>query len=217
MTKRAWGFALVLDTPSTPSATRELLERIGPVRNTHFGSFYDVTADLSSKDTAYTTQSISPHNDTTYFSDPVKLQAFHILSHSDGKGGATQLVDGYRVAEELRDEDRKILEEVKLYAHSSGNDGVSIVGEPFSILEYDKTGLKRVRWNNEDRAGFEKDVLMSGIVDKWYSAAATWDKLVNTRDPRWWINLQLKPGMLLGTFWMRLSWVVLSVVDVSSL
>ena len=196
--KRTWGFSLVLDVPNTPQATKELLERIGPVRNTHFGSFYDVTADLSSKDTAYTTEYLSPHNDSTYFSEPVKLQSFHILSHTDGEGGATQLVDGFRVVEQMNDEEKSILRDVKLYAHSSGDEGVSVVGEPFSVLEYDDNGLKRVRWNNNDRARFKAGALKSGIVEKWYKVAAKWEELINTQDSRWWINFQLKPGMLLG-------------------
>ena len=135
----------MFDTTTTPGATHGLLERIDPIRNTHYGSFYDMTADLSSRDAAYTTQHLPPHNDTTYFSDPVKLQAFHVLSHTDGGGGATQLVDGFRAAEGLSDEDRKILRDVKLFVQSSGIEGVSIVGEPFSVLEHDRIGLKRVR------------------------------------------------------------------------
>lgn len=77
--------------PATPEATRELLEQIGPIRNTHYGTFpyicclvtkrptltmrkggfYDFTSDLSSKDTAYTSESLEPHTDTTYFTEPI--------------------------------------------------------------------------------------------------------------------------------------------------
>jgi hypothetical protein len=35
------------------------------------GGFYDFTSDLSSKDTAYTSESLEPHTDTTYFTDPI--------------------------------------------------------------------------------------------------------------------------------------------------
>lgn len=76
--------------PATPEATRTLLEQIGPIRNTHYGNhsclmslkwltyvntstggFYDFTSDLSSKDTAYTSESLESHTDTTYFTDPI--------------------------------------------------------------------------------------------------------------------------------------------------
>lgn len=35
------------------------------------GGFYDFTSDLSSKDTAYTSESLEPHTDTTYFTEPI--------------------------------------------------------------------------------------------------------------------------------------------------
>jgi hypothetical protein len=39
--------------------------------NAFAGGFYDFTSDLSSKDTAYTSESLEPHTDTTYFTDPI--------------------------------------------------------------------------------------------------------------------------------------------------
>lgn len=42
-----------------------------PLANHVKGGFYDFTSDLSSKDTAYTSESLEPHTDTTYFTDPI--------------------------------------------------------------------------------------------------------------------------------------------------
>lgn len=41
------------------------------------GGFYDFTSDLSSKDTAYTSESLEPHTDTTYFTDPIVSSFTH--------------------------------------------------------------------------------------------------------------------------------------------
>ena len=183
-----------------PNPTKDLLEQIGPIRNTHYGGFYDFTADLSSKDTAYTSQHLPPHNDTTYFSEPSRLQAFHLLSHTDGEGGETQLVDGFRVAKELSARERQVLRAVQLHAHSSGNENVSIVGEKFSVLDYDDSEMiKCVRWNNDDRCRFAPEAMRSGadLIEEWYSAAQRWNELVNTQHPEWWIEFKLQPGMLL--------------------
>lgn len=65
------------------------------------GGFWDFTANLAHADTAYTTLGLGVHTDTTYFSDPVGLQMFHLIEFN-GKGGNTLLVDGFRVAEEMR-------------------------------------------------------------------------------------------------------------------
>uniref|UniRef100_A0A8H7K5E8 TauD/TfdA-like domain-containing protein n=1 Tax=Bionectria ochroleuca TaxID=29856 RepID=A0A8H7K5E8_BIOOC len=76
-----YGLGFVKNTPVSPEATEELLERIGPVRNTHYGGFYDFVPDLAKADTAYTNIALGAHTDTTYFTEPTGLQAFHMLSH----------------------------------------------------------------------------------------------------------------------------------------
>lgn len=99
---------------------------------------------------------------------------FHILSHTEGEGGATQLVDGFRAAEILSRTDIgaiDMLTRVQMMAHASGNDGISIQpNAPFSVLRYSTTGnLEQVRWNNADRGAFVPDVLYA--VKGWYKAA----------------------------------------------
>jgi hypothetical protein len=50
------------------------------------GGFYDFTSDLSSKDTAYTSESLEPHTDTTYFTDPiVSLLVYTTLDRASPK------------------------------------------------------------------------------------------------------------------------------------
>jgi len=75
--QRIKGFCFVDDMPATPEASQGILELIGPIRNTHYGGFYDFTSDLSSKDTAYTSESLEPHTDTTYFTDPIVIICFY--------------------------------------------------------------------------------------------------------------------------------------------
>ena len=76
------GFSFVDGCPATPEATEKLLERIAFIRITHYGGFYDFTADLTHKDTAYTNLALPAHTDNTYFTDPSGLQMFHLLSHT---------------------------------------------------------------------------------------------------------------------------------------
>lgn len=51
--------------------TKALVERIAFIRETHYGKFWEVHANLEHGDTAYTNLAISLHTDTTYFTDPV--------------------------------------------------------------------------------------------------------------------------------------------------
>lgn len=125
-------------------------------------------------DTAYTNLLLGAHTDTTYFSEPAGLQMFHMLSHTGGSGGESLLVDGFSAATKLFHEDKeayRILSEVRVWSHASGNEDASI--QPytcFPVLSHDPVmgHLVMVRWNNDDRAGIEAE---GELVDKWYDAA----------------------------------------------
>ena len=199
-TIREYGFALVDDTPVTPEATEDLLSSIGPIRNTHYGAFYDFTSDLSSKDTAYTSEALDPHTDTTYFTEPAGLQALHMLSHENGSGGESILVDGFGAAVRLYKEDEpsyRTLSTTGVYSHASGNEGISIQpAQPFPTFNHHPAmgHLMQVRWNTADRAGL--GIAMHN-VGHWYRAAAAFDKLVS--DPANQYRFQLKPGRVLSS------------------
>ena len=77
------------------------MRRVGYVRETIFGGFWDFQADLSKADTAYTNLELLPHTDGTYSHDAPGLQLLHCLAF-DGEGGLSTMVDGFRIAEELR-------------------------------------------------------------------------------------------------------------------
>lgn len=66
-----YGLVFVNGTPfDDPVHTKRLLERIGPIRQTHYGGFYDFVPDMAKADTAYTNIALAAHTDTTYFTDP---------------------------------------------------------------------------------------------------------------------------------------------------
>jgi hypothetical protein len=58
-------------TPTMVSKLFSLDATFRVYNNAFIGGFYDFTSDLSSKDTAYTSESLEPHTDTTYFTDPI--------------------------------------------------------------------------------------------------------------------------------------------------
>ncbi|KAG7057703.1 trimethyllysine dioxygenase [Colletotrichum scovillei] len=207
---REYGFAFVDGTPyDTPEPTQRVLERIAFIRETHYGGFYDFVPDLAMADTAYTNIALPAHTDTTYFTDPAGLQAFHMLSHEappgqqlpkDGKlGGESLLVDAFYAAQILQKEDPaayEILSKVRLPWHASGNEGITISPDKrYPVLEVDPQTrtLQRVRWNNDDRGvvPFTDDVSPT----EWYAAARKWDAILRRSDVEFW--WQLKPGQVL--------------------
>ncbi|KAI5858523.1 hypothetical protein BZA05DRAFT_381507 [Tricharina praecox] len=195
-----YGFCYVDGVPVTPEATKALVERIAFIRETHYGGFWDFTADLSKKDTAYTNLGLGVHTDTTYFSDPAGLQLFHLLEHSDGNGGQSLLVDGFRAAKLLRDQDPqayKTLSNVRVPSHASGNADSSIQPyAPFPVLNHHPVNgeLIQIRWNNDDRATMDRwgDL---GDVDAFYDAARAWNNILKDQANEY--REQLQPGRAL--------------------
>ncbi|RXW21271.1 hypothetical protein EST38_g4580 [Candolleomyces aberdarensis] len=161
-----FGFSFVSGVPPTPEATEELSERIGFIRETQYGRFWDFTSDLAKGDTAYTTIALGAHTDNTYF-------LFHLLEHTGGTGGATLLVDGFYAAsilKELNPEAYRLLSEVPIPAHAAGEPTSFYRPTPASgypVLGHDNLtrDLTQVRWNNDDRSVMSH--LEAGSVEKW--------------------------------------------------
>ncbi|KAK5993568.1 Trimethyllysine dioxygenase [Cladobotryum mycophilum] len=200
---REYGLCFVTNSPKTPEATEKLLESIGPIRNTHYGGFYDFVPDLALADTAYTDIALPAHTDTTYFTEPAGLQAFHLLSHTpppgktadDILGGKSLLVDGFYAAHRLKKEspnDYHTLRSVKIPWHASGNkDAVIAPDRAYPVIEGSTHQLFRIRWNNDDRGV----VPLNPFVSKWYTAARKWDEILRREDNEYWF--QLEPGRIL--------------------
>jgi trimethyllysine dioxygenase len=177
------------------------------------GGFYDFTADLASKDTAYTSLALHAHTDTTYFSDPAGLQMFHLLSHTDGSGGESLLVDGFAAARILQREAKRsfeVLSRKKLRSHASGNEGISI--QPFvphPVFTCWGAELYQIRWNTDDRATMDR-WRDDKSLEEWYEAAWKWCEIL--RRPSVEYREKLRPGRPLSAF-TQMSWASSSIAD----
>jgi len=206
------GYVLVNETPyDSAEPTKELLERIAFIRLTHYGGFYDFIPDLALADTAYTNLALTAHTDTTYFSDPAGLQAFHLLSHHPAArgedrdatgdlGGKSLLVDGFRTATLLKQSHPwayNALRCVRLPWHASGNKGITIAPDKYyPVFELDDAkNLHKIRWNNDDRGVVPLNTPHMS-VNMWFRAARIWNTMLEDPVNQFW--LQLKPGTVLS-------------------
>jgi trimethyllysine dioxygenase len=188
-----WGFALASGTPPTVEATKELVTRIGYVRETIFGGMWDFTANLAFKDTAYTSAAIGPHTDGTYSIDSPGYQLFHCLQF-DGSGGESTLVDGFKVAQLIRQSDPmafEVLSTVRVPAQYLG-DGVHLRAE-HPVIGLDHHGdFAQIAYNNYDRAPFR---LPTPRMHEFYRALKLFNLAIN--DPSNEITMRLAPGTAL--------------------
>lgn len=185
-----WGFCIVEGTPATAAATEALIRRIGYIRETIFGGFWEFTAGLAKADTAYTPLTLRPHTDGTYSHDAPGLQMLHCLAF-DGSGGNSVLVDGLTIAGRLRAEapdHYDTLSRIPVPGQYIGDDAHLMAARP--VFRHDAAGrLLQVSFNNYDRAPFR---LPDDEMTAFYAALKAFEALAN--DPALqWVH-RLAPG-----------------------
>jgi trimethyllysine dioxygenase len=191
----AYGFCFVEGVPGTPEATERVARRVTYIRETIFGGYWDFTANMEHKDTAYTSMAIGPHTDGTYSFDAPGYQMFHCLA-ADCSGGENILIDGFKIAEIIRDEHPDDYETLTTIAvpgqYLDHERGIHLMARR-PLLRLDGDGrLVQVSYNNHDRAPF---TLSAARRKSFYKALATFARLA--ADPRLEYHRRLLPGSVL--------------------
>jgi len=187
-----FGFSFISGVPATIEDTEALSRRIAFIRETQYGGFWDFSSDLAHGDTAYTSLALGAHTDNTYYTDPCGLQLFHLIQPAP-EGGHTLLVDGFHVAEMMREQRPdlfKVLTSVNVPSHAAGNeDSFYFTEQGKPVIELGPNGeLQSVRWNNDDRSVMT--AFGGESVAKWYQAARLWNKLLTSPESEFWIPLR---------------------------
>jgi trimethyllysine dioxygenase len=201
------GFSFVEGVPGTPEATRAVAARIAYTRQTIFGGYWDFTANLEHKDTAYTSMAIGPHTDGTYSLDAPGYQMFHCLA-AECTGGENVLIDGFRIAEIMRRDspaDFQLLTEIAIPGqYIDEGRGIHLMARR-PLFRLDDSGtLVQVSYNNYDRAPL---ALPPARQRAFYRALATFNALCN--EP----SLQHRRRLLPGSVLLFDNWRVLHARD----
>jgi DUF971 family protein len=97
-----YGFAVINAVPKELDQIQELAAIFGFIRQTHYGRVFELISTPQQRILAQTAHAIRPHTDEQ-FRDPVPgLFMMHCLQASECGGGASILVDGFKVAANLR-------------------------------------------------------------------------------------------------------------------
>lgn len=189
-----FGFCIVTDVPRDPAATDALIRRVAYVRETIFGGLWDFQADLAKADTAYTNLELLPHTDGTYSHDAPGLQLLHCLAFV-GTGGESTMVDGLRIAAELRTTapgHYDTLSTVQVPGQYVGDGSHLMAARP--VFRHDASGaLVQVSFNNYDRAPF---LLPPDEMTAFYDAVRAFEQLANDHRLQWRRVLQPGEAML---------------------
>lgn len=185
-----YGIAVLEGVESTLDFTTKLAKQQGYIRETIFGGLWDFSNNMAHGDTAYTNIGIGPHTDGTYSLDPPGLQLLHCIAF-DGDGGENVFVDGFKIAELIRDMD-PIAFDTLTRVNVPGvyiEEGVCLRAEHPVIRLHEDGTIKQICFNNFDRAPFQ---LPRSEETAFYHAYGLFHKFAN--DPAMQITLQMRPG-----------------------
>ena len=191
---RRYGFAVMTDTPTESGALCQVAELFGYVRETNYGRWFDVRAEVNPNNLAYTNLGLQAHTDNPY-RDPVPtLQILHCLENSVD-GGDSIVVDGFKLVERLQAENPRDFD--VLASHCArfayeGSKGIRLRSKR-RMVELGPDGeLIAIRFNNRSAAAFT-DVPYDDMAD-FYAAYRRLAELIE--DPAMAISFKLKPGEL---------------------
>lgn len=143
------GFALLHGTPTEEGTVLAVARTFGYPRETNYGSLFDVRVEPSPTNLAFTGRAIAPHTDNPY-RDPVPtLQLLHCLSNA-AEGGDSGLVDGFRAAAILREEDPSGFALLtRTLVPFAWSDGRASLRADRPLVDVDPAGhVREVRFNN---------------------------------------------------------------------
>jgi gamma-butyrobetaine dioxygenase len=100
---RTYGATRLRNVPCTDDAIGDVVARIGIVRETNFGVLWDVWSEPNPVSNANTALPLPPHVDLPTREYQPGLQFLHCLEN-EAIGGDSILVDGFRIAELLREQ-----------------------------------------------------------------------------------------------------------------
>jgi gamma-butyrobetaine dioxygenase len=191
---RRYGFAVMTEAPRESGSLCEVAELFGYVRETNYGRWFDVKAEVNPNNLAYTNLGLQAHTDNPY-RDPVPTLQILACLENTVEGGDSVVVDGFKAAELLQEEDKALFDALADHCarfEYAGSKGVRLSSKR-PMIELGPDGeLLAVRFNNRSAAPLT-DVPF-GKMDTYYAAYRRFAELIE--DPALGVTFKLGPGEL---------------------
>jgi len=189
---RRYGFAKMTGGPMESGALLKIVELFGYVRETNYGKWFEVRAEVNPSNLAFTGLGLQGHTDNPY-RDPVPtLQILYCLENS-ASGGDSMVVDGFRAAERLRAESPTgfaMLSQHCARFEYAGSAGVRLSARRPMIELAPDGELISIRFNNRSCAPIT-DVPYDRMAD-YYAAYRRFGEIID--DPNMQVSFKLQPG-----------------------
>ncbi|XP_033127258.1 trimethyllysine dioxygenase, mitochondrial-like [Anneissia japonica] len=190
-----YGLAFVDDVPVNRETLIEISERISFLRECEHGKddIFVSTSQTMYKDIAFTNQDLGFHADSAYNAEPPGYLVFHMTERS-GEGGHSRYVDGYYVAESIRQhrpDAYGMLSQV-LVEQELKDKGVHYVGKypVFTVIDDE---VKILRYQPTDRRFIPH--LSLEQTELFYDSLRVFYQKIYSPENEYWLKLQ--PGRVL--------------------
>jgi [2-(trimethylamino)ethyl]phosphonate dioxygenase len=191
---RRFGFAVLTGVPARPGALCEVAGLFGHVRETNYGRWFEVRAEVNPSNLAYTNLGLQAHTDNPY-RDPVPTLQILACLENTVEGGESVVVDGFKAAGNLQEgmpEGFDLLTRHCARFEYAGAKGVRLRSKR-PLVELGPDGeLIAVRFNNRSAAPFT-DVPYDEM-GPFYAAYRRFAEIVE--DPANEVTFKLAPGEL---------------------
>jgi gamma-butyrobetaine dioxygenase len=186
------GIAIVKNTPVKKNSAFPVLNRISHTRETFFKTPFEVINIPKPNNSAYTAHALRNHMDLPWFETPPGYQFLHCLINST-EGGDSSAVDGFAVADYLRNNEKKVFEtlvSVPLKFTDKDYTQASIRGFHAPAISLTKDG----DYNDIRFSVATMDTLdcHPNIMEKVYKAHHMFGNLLH--DDKFQIKFRLEPG-----------------------
>ena len=186
------GVTQLCDVPTTEDVLPALAKRISFIRESNFGVLFDVQSKADADSNAYTAFNLPLHTDLPTRELQPGLQFLHCLVN-DATGGESVFVDGFAIAEALRQEApelfRTLCETPVEFRNRSRTSDYHCLAP---IIALDARGVvSEIRMGNFLRSAFDAPVEQMPAL---YSAYRRF--IAMTREPRFRVQRRLNAGQL---------------------
>ncbi len=191
---RRLGFAVMTGLPVENGSLLKVASLFGYVRETNYGRWFDVRAEVNPTNLAYTNLGLQAHTDNPY-RDPVPTLQLLACLENTVQGGDSVVVDGFMAVERLKREQPRhfeVLSAVPARFEFAGSQGVRLRAKR-PIIELGPDGeLLAIRFNNRSLAAVT-DASYEEMAD-FYSAYRRFAELIE--DDAMAVTFKLAPGEL---------------------
>ncbi|KAK7078956.1 Gamma-butyrobetaine dioxygenase [Halocaridina rubra] len=189
------GVTVIKNTPRKPQASFSIVNKVGFIKPTHYGTHYPIRNKIGANSLAYTDSRLGMHNDLPYYNYVPGIIFLHCITQFTGPGGENDLADGFWVAKYLQQnhpEEYKTLTETGVYFWNKGSALVAqettefykLLNIPMIVL--DKEG-KPIRVNNSQLRDSYLDIPVEK-VKPWYNALRLYNKVMEQESTRLKLN-----------------------------